>query len=1291
MGGGASAASYFSLLHIALTKSLEVSWEAVWGHKGNPAIATLAISYIVHDDTYYLAQSIQSFSSAGQVFVFVSRVPWHNVAGNWEHTAELAKEVGAEVVLGDWNSELSHRQVARDHLLEQGYTHALIPDGDEIIEPQLLDSLVKIATTELAERVYCHWDTYWMSPEYVIRPREAFTPLILCDLRQAVPVNGRNYEGGRPLLLTPQHGLIHHLSYVGPDTRIQRKISTWGHALEVVPEWYSRVWLAWEQDHALPNLHPTHPNAYGFAERIPVPELLQPTLERYRELTGKRACPALELPKRGAKVSIIIPLYGGEEDIQACLESLQTCNDLLHEVIVVDNASPDNAALIASKDNGVTLIRNSENLGFARACNQGAEQASGDVLLFLNSDTIVSRYGLVRLIETLLQSGSVGAAGPYSNHVGHFQKVEVTYTSLTTLPLFAEDFAYRSVEDVETDMLVGFCLAVRRSVWEEVGGFDERFGIGTFEDNDLCYRIRRAGYRLLISGRSFVYHRGSQTFARLETDMQSLMNVNASRFQRKWRLDLESGYASHLSGMAPSRIHFEPDKHPERRIRQTLERVRQARISLCIIGKNEERVVRDCLESAKPFFFEIIFVDTGSSDRTVEIAEEVGAKVYHFPWVDSFSLARNESLKYATGNWIFWMDCDDTLPFESGEALLQCALNAPPNVTAFVVPVQFVEEGVGQGTRVDHVKLIRRSPNLAFEGRIHEQILPSIRVAGGEIVRSSAYVLHSGYDSSPEGQAKKRERDIKLLHLDIAERPDHPFVLFNLGMTYHYMGEHPQAIDWLRKCLSASPVNDSHVRKAYALLAVSLREVGERAEALQVLEEGLSQIPDDPELHFHTGIMLSGEGRNREAKEHYLKTLSSDISSHFSSVDMGILSYKTFHNLGVICMELGDYSEAQVWWRKALDSSPHPVPIALHLGQVALEHSDLATAREMMQRVEELEGRSEGWVILQKEYGKAIGGEEAALQLLERLTNASPQSIPPRLVYARTLLEMGRIQEALPHLRQLDLWNVPEATYFLGVNSIRCGRFEEALAYMERASQLNPHHKESQEQASHLRRMLSIQQLPEAIPLEDALECVATYFSLDVEELKRYVVEDTIGGYNLADAGSPNPFWHGGCVWEVEGQVLYALVRALKPKVIVEIGSLTGCSTSHLALACERNGEGIVYAIDPALDFSRVPASLLTRIIPVKQDAFTWVPPLAIDFLFEDGAHTKGFTGSILRRLLPYCSRPSAILCHDAYTPHLSGHLFSEFEEALGGDAQRILIHPSNCGLGYSLYGDAPD
>ena len=104
----------------------------------------IAVCYMVHDDTYYLAQSIASFQEAGDTFVFVSQTPWHDQPGDWEATAELARHTGATVVYGEWRSEVEHRQAVLQHLRDNGFTHSFLPDGDEIIEPTLLLALQKL-------------------------------------------------------------------------------------------------------------------------------------------------------------------------------------------------------------------------------------------------------------------------------------------------------------------------------------------------------------------------------------------------------------------------------------------------------------------------------------------------------------------------------------------------------------------------------------------------------------------------------------------------------------------------------------------------------------------------------------------------------------------------------------------------------------------------------------------------------------------------------------------------------------------------------------------------------------------------------------------------------------------------------------------------------------------------------------------------------------------------------------------------------------------------------------------
>ena len=124
-------------------------------------------------------------------------------------------------------------------------------------------------------------------------------------------------------------------------------------------------------------------------------------------------------------------------------------------------------------------------------------------------------------------------------------------------------------------------------------------------------------------------------------------------------------------------------------------------------------------------------------------------------------------------------------------------------------------------------------------------------------------------DQSAQGRRRKHERDLRILHLDVQERPEHPFVLFNLGMTYADMGEHAQAVDWLRRSIEVAQPAESHLRKAYALLAASYDQLEEFGRAWTVCLDGLARFPDDPELLFRKGMLAHRVGRLREAEAAY--------------------------------------------------------------------------------------------------------------------------------------------------------------------------------------------------------------------------------------------------------------------------------------------------------------------------------------------------------------------------------------------------------------------------------------
>ena len=1020
----------------------------------------------LHDDSTFLATAIGAVKAAGPVYCFVSRRAWDGSYGCWERAVEVAEEAGAIVVTGDWPDEKLHRSAALAEMKGLGYRHILVIDGDEVLEDQLVEALAKIAKEDLADVVRCRMTTYWADAAHRVQPREELAPIVMLNAQTSEHIHIREYSGERVLTLGPEFGIMHHLSYafVGSDSRIERKILTWGHKDEVGRDWYRNVWNGWQADPTLRNLHPTHPQAYGFIERIhPVPELAH--LPRWTDET-------VEVPANWPSVSVVIPLHGGPEEIRLCLESLANSQDLIHETIVVDDASPDDAPKVAEGFEFATVIRSETNEGFAATCNKGLAASTGEVILFLNSDTVVPRAGIIRLIETLMESGTVGAAGPLSNNVGYYQRIEPTYTSLDALDLFAEDLAISGREDKDVEMLVGFALAVKRSVLDELGAFDSRFGVGMFDETDLCFRLARAGYRMRLSNRAYIHHWGSRSLQRAVPNMVDLLHRNEALYRKKWQRDLDIGYASHLPGLGVTDglVKFNDDRHPDKVARE-IERMRkQANISLCMIVKNESRVLRDCLESAKPFFNQIVVLDTGSTDGTQDIARECGADLHEMVWPNSFAEARNESLKYATGPLIFIMDADDTLPYSEGERLLRIALSLPKEIAACTTAVQFLEEGLGSGTRVVHVKLFRNKPGAKYVGRIHENVIESLHQYGQTLV-TDLYVLHSGYDSSPDGQSRKRERDWPLLWLDYEERPEHPFPRFNIGMTYHFTSEHEKAVEWLEKSIEVSNPDETQVRKTWALMGTSLQLLGRPEAAEAALRRGLEMVGPDPELYFQLGIALTTLGRLPEALAAY-EAMPETTQSHFYSLDVGILTFRRLHHTAGVRHAMEDYRGARADWLEALKVSPNYAPSILALFEAALAACDYRTAREASEALLRVIGPSAEWVEYRARLAEACGEPGGGAEFVMRLTQELPQAVGPRLVLARQLLNHQQVDAAVPHLQILEQQGVAEAAFFLGVACLQRGDQASALRYTERAVQLDPGNAQSREQLEKLRGLV---------------------------------------------------------------------------------------------------------------------------------------------------------------------------------------------------------------------------
>ena len=609
--------------------------------------------------------------------------------------------------------------------------------------------------------------------------------------------------------------------------------------------------------------------------------------------------------------SIIVPCRDQLPFTRECLKSLAEHTTAPWELVIVDDGSRDGTAdyLNALQDadpKRVAVVTHTASQGFPTSCNHGLEAARGDYLVLLNNDTVVTHGWLDHLIALAESDPEIGMVGPVSNYVSPPQLIpEVSYRSLDKMHAFAAVWRGKRLGQwMLCEKLSGFCLLIKRAAYEKLGGLDERFGLGFFDDDDLCLRARKAGYKLAVAIDCFVHHFGSRTISAVGINAESLLQTNSVKFAEKWGRDA-------LAARAP--VSITPwNEGTTQTLAKPSENTRQLRVSLTMIVKNEEHNLPVCLESARGLFDEINILDTGSTDRTVEIALSFGARVFDFVWVDDFAAARNAVLARATGDYAFWLDADDVIPPRQRDGFKNLFdMLLPGDDASYVIHCSCDpdENGGGGATLVNHVRLFPIRENVRWTYRVHEQILPGLRRAGIPDRWTNLAVRHTGY-SDPDLRARKLIRDENILYEELADRPDDPFVLFNLGAIAVEREEWQGALARLRKSLSLSAPEDSITRKLYALIARAHQGTGDTRAAIDACEAGLEIDPHDAELWFRKAVAHRARAENTEAETCWRKILGLHPQTKYSSVDIGIYGHLTRRNLATLALERGDHAEA---------------------------------------------------------------------------------------------------------------------------------------------------------------------------------------------------------------------------------------------------------------------------------------------------------------------------------------------------------------------------------------------
>lgn len=354
--------------------------------------------------------------------------------------------------------------------------------------------------------------------------------------------------------------------------------------------------------------------------------------------------------------------------------------------------------------------------------------------------------------------------------------------------------------------------------------------------------------------------------------------------------------------------------------------MRESLIGIHIIVKDEAELLPQCLESIQGAD-EIIVIDTGSTDSSSVLAKSYGAKVVNMSWQDSFSGPRNEALRHANTDWILYLDADERLV--SGLDAVRELIQAT-KAEAFTV---LIDNRIGPNPedRLRHraLRIFRNGRGYQFRGRIHEDIGQSIvdKFGSSFIKESPLRIDHYGYLPQILNRKNKVVRNETLLKKELAEHPNHPFYLYNMGITYCQEGHLEESKAYMHKALIHTPDVAPYRATLIRDLSKIMLELQEVLQVETLLRKELLTYPDYSDLSYLLGESLGMQGLLEASMESYQRATEHNNDCYV--MEVGINSYRAFNKMAETAALLGHLEDAARWFNKALQVHNTYVP-ALH-------------------------------------------------------------------------------------------------------------------------------------------------------------------------------------------------------------------------------------------------------------------------------------------------------------------------------------------------------------------------
>lgn len=675
-------------------------------------------------------------------------------------------------------------------------------------------------------------------------------------------------------------------------------------------------------------------------------------------------------------ISFCMIVKDAEEDLKAILPVMAKISE---DIVIVDTGSTDNTQKVAGSL-GACVIPYIWQDSFADARNVYIDEAKGDWIISIDADERIEEKDLhhIKKASRKKPQGFLMTTRNYGNDPG----VEGFRPCTGEYPSFEKDFSGWSPSTKVRMFPRIKGLYYQGEVRELIEPTLERLGIPTGEIVTPVHHFgaypteKRLYYRMLLEKKASSNPDDPRAAIELAVEDFHLGRFDLAIDEAKraidrylsgkkgFYFDISSAYnllgASYIKTGDNKKAMdvFDRGLKAGGKNKATLKknkeilsrRLRQPTLGVVMIVKDEEKNLGNILGDVKDIADEIVVVDTGSQDKTVDIAKSYGAKMGFFKWCDDFSAARNRSIELADSDYLLWIDADDRILGEDRERLSAFKKTLRPEKDMAYL-LKITNDSMDDTETISYqARIFPNRDDIRFEGRIHEQILPVLERKGIKIDTEDIVIRHTGYHS-PEEILEKARRNLDILLDELRDGKDTPAQYFFIATSYFALHDYEKCLEYIVAARKKAK-DESWYKYSYSLAADCYLKLKKTDDAIDELKRGTKRYKESGLMHYYLGITSIQGGRYNEAIKALEKTASLGIEIETYTIPSDIREMAPYY-YGIALEKTGNIKDALSAYKTAFDINPDNLVAIGALGLALLRTGKINEAMPYLEKAKE--------------------------------------------------------------------------------------------------------------------------------------------------------------------------------------------------------------------------------------------------------------------------------------------------------------------------------------------------